>query len=127
MSEFSKNLKLVYEQVTHLKFQQLMKKLSTIAISFDNILYQPLNFMFLSLYLMLHSVQYQETLACIRPSLDKLTSCRHLYSWGRCKPFVASSLLAGRVAPELGSGLPGWLVGPVSLPAGDLRPASSGP
>lgn len=61
------------------------------------------------------------------PPLDILTFCLRLYSWGTCKPYVASFPLAGRAALGWGSGLPGWPAGPVLLPAGALHPASSGP
>lgn len=55
------------------------------------------------------------------------TFCLHLYSWDKCKPCAASSLLVVRAAPESRSGLPGWPTGPALSPAGALRPALSAP
>lgn len=41
------------------------------------------------------------------------TSCLRLYSWGRCRPCVSSSLQADLAAPESRPGPPEWRAGPV--------------
>lgn len=75
----------------------------------------------------LHISQENIILAHISPSLETLTSCLHLYSWDKCRPCVASSLLVGWAAPVSGSGPLGWPAGLALSPAGALHPASFAP